>query len=131
MGDRPHLREVDVDVGDPPGSPSRNRSIMALVFPVGVVASIIGGAAVISFAVGQRNDKLDNVVEAVKEIKAEMFRRSDAEALNIKLDYLERRVTALETARQQHVDRVTAKVEKQEDDLFTRAQHWITGSGKR
>lgn len=131
MGDRPHLREVDVDLGEPVGQRSPSKSIMALVFPIGVVVSIIGSAVVISFAVGQRNDKLDNVVESVKEIKAEMFRRSDAEALNIKLDYLERRVTALETARQQHVDRVTAKVEKQEDDLFTRAQHWITGSAKR
>jgi len=131
MGDRPHLREVDVDVGDPPGSPSRNRSIMALVFPVGVVASIIGGTAVISFIVGQRNDKIDNVVESVKEIKTEMYRRSDAEVLNVKMDNLDKRVTALETVRQRTVDRVTAKVEKQEDDLFTRAQHWITGSGKR
>jgi len=131
MSDRPHLREVDVDVGDPPGRRSRSKSIMALVVPVGVVASIIGGAVVISFAVGQRNDKLDNLVEAVKEIKSEMYRRSDAEVLNVKMDNLDKRVTILETARQQHVDRVTAKVEKQEDDLFTRAQHWITGSGKR
>jgi hypothetical protein len=131
MGDRPHLREVDVDVGEPPGRSSRSKSIMGLVFPIGVVVSIIGSAVVISFAVGQRNDKLDNVVEAVKEIKSEMYRRSDAEVLNVKMDNLDKRVTVLETARQQHVDRVTAKVEKQEDDLFTRAQHWITGSGKR
>jgi len=86
---------------------------------------------VISFIVGQRNDKIDNVVESVKEIKSEMYRRSDAEVLNVKMDNLDKRVTVLETARQQHVDRITTKVEKQEDDLFTRAQHWITGSGKR
>lgn len=131
MGDRPHLREVDVDVGEPVGQRSPSKSIMALVFPVGVVASIVGGAAAISFTVGQRNDKFDNLVEVVKEIKTEMYRRSDAEVLNVKMDNLDKRVTILETARQQHVDRVTAKVEKQEDDLFTRAQHWITGSGKR
>ena len=131
MGDRPHLREVDVDLGEPVGQRSRSKSIMALVFPIGVVASIIVGAVVISFAVGQRNEKFDNLADSVKEIKTEMYRRSDAEVMNVKMDNLDKRVTVLETARQQHVDRVTAKVEKQEDDLFTRAQHWITGSGKR
>ena len=97
---------------------------MALVVPVGVVAVVIVNAVWISFSAG-------SVVESVKEIKREMYRRSDAEVLNVKMDSLDKRVTVLETARQQHVDRVTAKVEKQEDDILTRAQHWLTGGGKK
>jgi len=134
MGANPrNLRELDIDVGESgrESVQARTKSITALVFPIGVVASIIGGAVAISFAVGQRNEKFDNVVEVVKEIKTEMYRRSDAEVLNVKMDSLDKRVTVLETARQQHVDRVTAKVEKQEDDILTRAQHWLTGGGKK
>jgi hypothetical protein len=131
MGERPHLREVDVDVGEPPGPPSRNKSILTLVVPIGLVAVVVVNAVWVSFSAGRRDDKLDNVVDAVKEIKSEMYRRSDAEVLNVKMDNLDKRVTILEAIRQHHDDRVTAKVEKQEDDLFTRAQHWITGSGKR
>jgi flagellar basal body-associated protein FliL len=120
---------------DEDASPPRSKSIMAMVVPIGVVAAIvavsIANAAWISFSAGRRDDKLDNVVESVKEIKTEMYRRSDAEALNLKVDYLERRVTTLEIARQQHVDRITTKVERQEDDILTRAQHWLTGGGKK
>jgi glycine cleavage system protein P-like pyridoxal-binding family len=108
-------------------SPPRHRSVLTLVFPIGLVAVVVANAVWVSFSAGRRDDKLDNVVDAVKEIKTEMYRRSDAEALNVKLDYLERRVTVLEAARQHHVDVVTAKVEKQEEDLLTRAQHWLTG----
>ncbi len=134
MGANPrNLRELDVDVGESGrGSvQARTKSITALVFPIGVVVSILGGAATISFALGQSHDELRNVVDAVKEIKTEMYRRSDAEALNLKVDFLDRRVTALEAVRQHHVDVVTAKVEKQEDDILTRAQHWLTGGGKK
>jgi len=139
MGANPrNLRELDVDVGE--GGPGTHqerpgRSITAMVVPIGVVVAVIAAAvansAWVSFSAGRRDEKLDNVVEAVKEIKTEMYRRSDAEVLNVKMDSLDKRVTVLEAARQQHVDRVTAKVEKQEDDILTRAQHWLTGGGKK
>ena len=134
MGSNPrNLRELDIDVGESgrESVQARTKSITALVFPIGVVVSIIGGAATISFALGQSHDELHNVVDTVKEIKSEMYRRSDAEALNLKVEFLDRRVTALEAVRQHHVDVVTAKVEKQEDDIITRAQHWLTGGGKK
>lgn len=153
MGAAARLQEVDLDVERQPPvpaislagmkrddidiSPPRTKSISTLVVPIGVVVAVIGvmaaavaDAAWVSFSAGRRDDKLDNVVDSVKEIKTEMYRRSDAEVLNVEMKNLDRRVTILETARQQHVDRVTAKVEKQEDDILTRAQHWITG-GKR
>ena len=117
------LREADNDSEPAP----RARSIATLVVPIGLVAAFVANTWWVSFSAGRRDDKLDNVAESVKEIKTEMFRRSDAEVLNVKMDNLERRVSILETARQQHVDRVTAKVERQEDDLLTRAQHWLTG----
>ena len=126
------LREADLDVGEPRGPRSpRAKSILALAVPIGSVAIVAVNTFWVGAALGRRDDKLDNVVDTVKEIKAEMYRRSDAEVLNVKLDNLERRVTTLEAVRQQHVDRVTAKVEKQEDDLLTRAQHWLTGGGKK
>jgi len=134
MGSNPrNLRELDIDVGESgrESVQARTKSITALVFPIGVVVSILGGAATISFALGQSHDELHNVVDTVKEIKSEMYRRSDAEALNLKVEFLDRRVTALEAVRQHHVDVVTAKVEKQEDDIITRAQHWLTGGGKK
>jgi len=128
------LRESELDVGEP-RPPRQGKSITTMVVPIGVVVAVVaaavGNSCWVSFAAGRKDDKLDNVVDAVKEIKTEMFRRSDAATLNLKVDYLERRVTALEAVRQQHVDRVTAKVEKQEDDLLTRAQHWLTGGGKK
>ena len=123
------MHRDDVDL-----SPPRSKSITTLVVPIGlavaVIAAAVANSAWVSFSAGRRDEKLDTVVESVKEIKAEMFRRSDAEVLNVKINDLERRVGILETARQQHVDRVTAKVEKQEDDILTRAQHWLTGGKK-
>ena len=126
------MKRDDIDIAQP-----RAKSISTLVVPIGVVVAVIGvmaaavaDAAWVSFSAGRRDDKLDNVVDAVKEIKTEMYRRSDAEVLNVKMESLDRRVTILEAVHQRRVEVVTAKVEKQEDDLLTRAQHWITG-GKR
>jgi len=119
------MKRDDVDI-----TPPRTKSIMALVLPVGSVAIVVVNTLFVGVSFGRRDDKLDNVVDAVKEIKTEMYRRSDAEVLNVKMESLDRRVTILEAVHQRRVEVVTAKVEKQEDDLLTRAQHWITG-GKR
>lgn len=123
MGTR--LKDVDIDVGSP--SP-RGRSVSTLVVPIGLVAAFIANTLWLGFSAGRRDEKLDTVVDSVKEIKTEMYRRSDAELLNLKIQNLEKRVDALEAARQHHVDAVTAKVEKQEEDLLTRAQHWLIGT---
>jgi len=123
------MKRDDVDISSP-----RTKSIATLVVPIGLVVAVLSAAvadaAWVSFSAGRRDDKLDNVVDAVKEIKTEMYRRSDAEALNLKVEFLDRRVTALEAVRQHHVDVVTAKVEKQEDDILTRAQHCLIGGKK-
>jgi hypothetical protein len=108
----------------------RTKSLLSMVVPIGSVAIVVVNTLFVGVSFGRRDDKLDNVVDAVKEIKTEMYRRSDAEVLNVKMNDLDRRVTILETVRQHHVDVVTAKVEKQEDDILTRAQRWIAG-GKR
>jgi len=107
--------------------PQRRKSILAMVVPV----SSLGALAVVCLQVGRRDDKLDNVVDTVKEIKAEMYRRSDAEVLNVKIVNLEHRVDALEAAHQHRVDVVTAKIERQEDDLLTRTQRWLLGNRPR
>jgi hypothetical protein len=108
------------------------RSIGALAVPIGLVGVVVANTLWVGLSLGRRDDKLDTVVESTKEIKAEMYRRDDAmkdrEIINVKLDGLERRVTILETARERHVAVVTARVEKQEDDLLTRAQRWLSGS---
>jgi hypothetical protein len=112
-------------------SPPRNRSIGTFVVPIGLVAIVVANTLFVGLSLGRRDDKLDTVVDSVKEIKTEMYRRSDAdkdrEVVNVKLDGLERRVTILEAAREHHVAVVTAKVEKQEEDLLTRAGRWLTG----
>jgi hypothetical protein len=119
------LRPVDLDVGD---AQPRGKSISTLVVPIGLVGILGANMLWIGFTIGHKDDKLDNVVDAVKEIKTEMYRRSDAEVLNVKLDGLDKRVSALEAVHQRRVEVVTAKVERQEDDLLTRAQHWLTGA---
>jgi len=109
-----------------------------MVVPIGLVAIVVANTLWVGMHEGRKDEKLDAVVESaketkadMKEIKAEMYRRSDAEkdreVVNVKLDGLERRVTILEAAREHHVAVVTARVEKQEDDLLTRAQHWLIG----
>jgi len=119
------MKRDDVDLAPP------RKSIMSLVVPAGSVAIVVVNSLFVGLAFGRKDEQLANVVDAVKEIKTEMYRRSDAEALNLKVEFLDRRVTALEAVRQHHVDVVTAKVEKQEDDILTRAQHWLTGGGKK
>ena len=118
------MKRDDVDIAPP------RKSIMSLVVPAGSVAIVVINSLFVGLAFGRKDEQLANVVDAVKEIKSEMYRRSDAEVLNVKLESLDKRVTTLETARQQHVDRVTAKVEKQEDDILSRAQHWLIGGKK-
>jgi len=118
------MKRDDVDISPP------RKSIMSLVVPAGSVAIVVVNSLFVGLAFGRKDEQLANVVDAVKEIKTEMYRRSDAEVLNVKLESLDKRVTTLETARQQHVDRVTAKVEKQEDDILSRAQHWLIGGKK-
>ena len=103
---------------------------MSMVIPIGSVASVAVSTILLGVSFGRRDDKLDNVVDTVKEIKAEMYRRSDAEVLNVKLGDLDRRVSILESVHQRRVEVVTAKVEKQEDDLLTRASRWIAGGKK-
>jgi len=102
-----------------------------MVVPIGLVAIVVANTLYVGLSQGRKDEKLDTVVDSVKEIKTEMYRRSDAEkdreVVNVKLDGLERRVTILEAAREHHVAVVTARVEKQEDDLLTRAQHWLIG----
>jgi hypothetical protein len=119
------MKRDDVDVSAP-----RARSIMSMVIPVGSVASVAVSTILLGVSFGRRDDKLDNVVDAVREIKTEMYRRSDAEVLNVKLGDLDRRVSILEGVRQHHVDVITTRVEKQEDDLLIRASRWIAGGKK-
>jgi len=120
------MHRDDVDL-----SPPRSKSITTLVVPIGLVGAVVANMLWVGFSAGRRDEKLDTVINRVEEIKSEMFRRSDADVLNVKIDNLERRVGLLETARQHHVDTVTAKVEKQEEDLLSRAQHWLVGGGKK
>jgi hypothetical protein len=112
-------------------APARGKSISTMVVPIGLVAIVVANTLYVGLSQGRKDEKLDTVVDSVKEIKTEMYRRSDAEkdreVVNVKLDGLERRVTILEAAREHHVAVVTARVEKQEDDLLTRAQHWLIG----
>jgi hypothetical protein len=112
-------------------APARGKSISTMVVPIGLVAIVVANTLYVGLSQGRKDEKLDTVVDSVKEIKTEMYRRSDAEkdreVVNVKLDGLERRVTILEAAREHHVAVVTARVEKQEDDLLTRAQHWLVG----
>ena len=98
------MKRDDVDIAPP------RKSIMSLVVPAGSVAIVVVNSLFVGLAFGRKDEQLANVVDAVKEIKTEMYRRSDAEALNLKVEFIDRRVTALEAVRQQHVDRVTAKV---------------------
>jgi hypothetical protein len=103
--------------------------------PIGLAAVVIAQAVYVSVHVsdwmGRRDEKLDEVVGTVTEIKAEMYRRSDAEkdreVLNLKVDNLTRRVEVLEAARQHQVALAQQRQEKQEDDLLTRAGRWISG----
>jgi hypothetical protein len=131
MGAPPkNLHEVDFDVGE--AMPSRGRSVVTMAVPVAVVGALLAQTAYIGVRLGSREEKLDGVASSVAEIKTEMYRRTDAEKdreiVNVKLEGLERRVTILEAAREHHVAVVTAKVERQEDDLLTRASHWLTGN---
>src|ERR1700731_2358980 len=120
------MKRDDVDVSAP-----RARSIMSMVIPIGTAASVVVSTILLGALFGRGQGKLDNVVDSVKEIKTEMYRRSDAEVLNVKLGDLDRRVSILEGVRQHHVDVITTPVEKQEDDLLTRASHWMLGGAKK
>jgi hypothetical protein len=130
MGAPPqHLHELDPDVDE--SRPPRVRSVMITAVPLAVVGALLAQTAYISDRLGSREEKLDGVASSVAEIKTEMYRRTDAEKdreiVNVKLEGLERRVTILEAAHEHHVAIVTARVEKQEDDLLTRASHWLVG----
>lgn len=125
--------KLDFDVGD--ASPRAGRSLGHMVIPIGLAAAVVAQTAYLGVRLGSREEKLDAVALSVVEIKTEMYRHSDAEKdreiVNVKLDGLDRRVSILEAAREHHVSVVTARVEKQEDDLLSRASRWIAGSGHK
>ena len=102
-----------------------------LVAPLSLVAVLIANTAYVATKLGVREEKLDQVVTTIGEIKAEMYRRTDAEkdreVVNIRIDDLTRRVEVLEAARQRQVQVVQTRQEKQEDDLFSRAGRWLSG----
>ncbi len=127
MGARENL---DFDV-----QPRAGRSVAGMVVPIGLAAIVAAQTAYLGVRLGSREEKLDAVALSVVEIKTEMYRHSDAEKdreiVNVKLDGLDRRVSILEAAREHHVSVVTARVEKQEDDLLSRASRWIAGSGHK
>lgn len=116
------LRDVDV------GASPRSKSISTLVVPIGLVGVVVANTLWLGFSAGRRDEKLDTVVDSVKEIKTEMYRRSDAEVLNVKITDLTRRVEVLEAARQRQVQVIQARQDRQEDDILTRAQHWLIGT---
>ena len=118
------------------GQPRAGRSVAGMVVPIGLAAIVAAQTAYLGVRLGSREEKLDAVALSVVEIKTEMYRHSDAEKdreiVNVKLDGLDPwRVSILEAAREHHVSVVTARVEKQEDDLLSRAQRWVIGSSHK
>src|SRR5258707_3460762 len=97
------MKRDDVDI-----TPPRTKSIMALVLPVGSVAIVVVNTLFVGVSFGRRDDKLDNVVDAVKEIKTEMYRRSDAEVLNVKMESLDRLAPTLDDRHQPRGDALNA-----------------------
>jgi hypothetical protein len=121
------MQRDDVDLAQP----ARTRSVTTLVAPIGLVAALVANTAYVATKLGVREEKLDTVVASVGEIKAEMYRHTDAEkdreVVNLKIDNLTRRVEVLEAARARQVQIVQARQEKQEDDLLSRAWRSISG----
>jgi hypothetical protein len=80
MGDR--LPKLDLDVGDPDpefGRPLRQPwSIASLGVPIVLVAVVVANTLYIGLSQGRKDEKLDIVVDLVKEMKAEIYRQPEA-----------------------------------------------------
>lgn len=120
------MKRDDIELARPAA-----RSVTTLVAPLGLVAALVANTAYVATRLGVREEKLDQVVASVGEIKAEMYRRTDAEkdreVINVQIADLTRRVEVLEAARQRQVQVVQARQDKQEDDLLSRAGRWLSG----
>jgi len=83
MGDRPHLREVDVDLGDSATNGQRSRthggwSIANLGIPLPMVAVLLVQTVVVVLWVGKQSTKLDTVIEQTRAIQTEIYKQGDA-----------------------------------------------------
>jgi Tfp pilus assembly protein PilO len=94
------IRKVDLDTGDTGDRPRHPWSLTAMSLPLPVVAVLLVQTIGLVFTIGGAFNKLDAVIETNKEIKADMYKQTDASrdlALrDQRLGECERRVGLLE-----------------------------------
>lgn len=122
--DNRRMKREDFDIETRPAMATR------LVIPVTVVAVVLAQTVFVSVWFGRRDDKLDTVIETVREIKASQYTQGDAAKdlalMHSEISEVRRRVEVLEQQRRQ----MAAALSDREDGFWSRTR-WLGGSKAR